>query len=208
MEKRIFEKLGVKSADELVAYTYNHGNNPQLGIYRKCDVYPTDCTEEEWHRLGGKHPWDILDSSPRIESSEDSANWDLAGIGSFGEVMRFALTLEDASEYVQGKPLMPQGFDYTGLIDVLTQLADTDCKIEIVKEIETNEECATLYHFTCNGAPSACIVIVDPILEDVVFTLRDWQGAYPQTAEEIDQYEWVSGNYPAFNVNGLPRLLV
>jgi len=97
--------LGVSSPSELVGYCYNHGNNSRFGIYRKSDIILLDCSMNEWQKWG-RHPWEILPYAKKIESTEESQAWDLAGIGiSFSEGIAFAAQLEDASDYAQTLPL-------------------------------------------------------------------------------------------------------
>lgn len=63
---------------------------------------------------------------------------------------------------------------------------------------------ATLYLFQFGDIKSSAIAYAD----GTAFVLDDWQGSRPESAEEIENYEWVSATdgRKAIVMNGLPRL--
>ncbi len=80
----------------------------------------------------------------------------------------------------------------------------------IDSELEV-EEGVSLITFTGNypdgcANTTACLLYED---EDEVFFLYDWQSGYPETRDEIGDYEWRTsdGHIPVM-MNGLPRRLL
>lgn len=102
--KNILEKMGVTSASELCAYTYNHGNLPSYGIYRKCDIVRIPCSQSEWKERGGRYKWNVTEGASFVEDTytlSETTSFD--GIH-FDEAMAFAEQLDNVIEFAQNAP--------------------------------------------------------------------------------------------------------
>lgn len=108
IEEKVLKKLGVNSKEELCAYVYNHGNNPEFGIYKKTDVVVLDCNYSTYIRLGG-NPWELKKNAIYIENSLERVLYghnrpaSEEEIKEFHQLMKIASTLEDAFTYANKK---------------------------------------------------------------------------------------------------------
>lgn len=80
---------------------------------------------------------------------------------------------------------------------------DAALQIEIIKKINLGEATMCIFNFDDNFT-SSCIIYEDGTL----FCLRDWQGAHPETAEEIEEFDWIrEDGATAYILQNLPRVL-
>ena len=89
----------------------------------------------------------------------------------------------------------------------LSALADGEkCNIQKVKILIDKEYNALAYlvFFNCADMPCSCVVYDDGSL----FHLRDWQASYPNTAREVEEFEYLTEDgLDTIMMNGLPRSL-
>lgn len=90
------------------------------------------------------------------------------------------------------------------VIDTLRSIAgDTDLQIEIIKKLNLGEATMWIFNYD-NNFTSSCIIYED----GTFFCLRDWQGAHPETAEEIEDFDWIrEDGKSAAVLHGLPRVI-
>ena len=65
---------------------------------------------------------------------------------------------------------------------------------DIMKDLEVldeNDEC-TLYHLENEIFDTAVLVYNDGMDDEQVLVLTDMQGAYPESIEEVPEYDWVN----------------
>lgn len=91
--------------------------------------------------------------------------------------------------------------------EIEKRISDIDAnhsEIKIIKEIELGE--ATLCVFECVGNDCTSSAIVYGDGKDL-FVQDDWQGDYPETFEEIENFGWMheSGKIGII-FNGLPKI--
>lgn len=105
INEKVLKKLGVNSEEELCAYVYNHGNNPEFGIYKKSDIVLLNCNYSTYIRLGG-NPWDLKKNAIYIENTWERVLYghytrpaSKEEINEFRQLMKFASTLDDAFTY-------------------------------------------------------------------------------------------------------------
>lgn len=90
-------------------------------------------------------------------------------------------------------------------------ICDADCgshneiRFEILKEIQLQEN-AVMYILSWNQTGRTAVIIYD---DGTLFHLNDWQGPCPETAEEIESFEWRSEyGKRAVVFNGLPKVFM
>ena len=87
--------------------------------------------------------------------------------------------------------------------EIIAALADEKCCVEIEKSIQDKDGALTLYH-TDTGIKSSAY----QYSTGEVFLLRDWQGARPESLEEIPDFDWVSESGKSTVIlDGRPRIL-
>ncbi len=65
---------------------------------------------------------------------------------------------------------------------------------DIMKDLEIldeNDEC-TLYHLENEIFDTAVLVYNEGMDDEQVLVLTDMQGAYPESIEEVPEYDWVN----------------
>lgn len=65
---------------------------------------------------------------------------------------------------------------------------------DIMKDLEIldeNDEC-TLYHLENEIFDTAVLVYNEDMDDEQVLVLTDMQGAYPESIEEVPEYDWVN----------------
>jgi hypothetical protein len=65
---------------------------------------------------------------------------------------------------------------------------------DIMKDLEVldeNDEC-TLYHLENEIFDTAVLVYNEGMDDEQVLVLTDMQGAYPESIEEVPEYDWVN----------------
>ena len=65
---------------------------------------------------------------------------------------------------------------------------------DIMKDLEIldeNDEC-TLYHLENEIFDTAVLVYNEGVDDEQVLVLTDMQGAYPESIEEVPEYDWVN----------------
>ena len=65
---------------------------------------------------------------------------------------------------------------------------------DIMKDLEVldeNDEC-TLYHLENEIFDTAVLVYNEGMNDEQVLVLTDMQGAYPESIEEVPEYDWVN----------------
>ncbi len=100
LKKKILSELNVRSLNSLVSYNYIHGNDPQIGIYRKKDVYVKPAKNiSEFKKYGNS--WEVK-GSMFIEVSQ---NGSVAGKGNnykYGSnLVSIAKSLENVRDYLK-----------------------------------------------------------------------------------------------------------
>ncbi len=87
-------------------------------------------------------------------------------------------------------------------------LSGEKVKYIIIGSTELSQDNAELIEFQSEDKSVKSSAVVYP--DGTTFVLFDWQGAYPHTEDEIEEYNhWVcaNNNHDAVVFNGLPRLL-
>lgn len=148
-----------------------------------------------------------------IFSAESSGHWEeYFNDGEF-EAPQCEPTEEQIKEL---KQYLQKNFDYLPDCDVkdMIQTAEYEQsrseyeKIEILKEFPLKED-ATLYIWRGTTEEGYEVVSSCIVNDGEFFCLTDWQGDYPKSEEEIEDYNWVNISWrPAIVMNGLPRMLV
>lgn len=80
-----------------------------------------------------------------------------------------------------------------------------NCRCTLVSKTEDKKNNGSLIIFAVNGEFETSAYIYD---DGTLFHLRDWQGAHPETIDEIKNYKWTSyDGRPAVILEDAPRLL-
>jgi hypothetical protein len=84
----------------------------------------------------------------------------------------------------------------------LSDLADGEkCEITKIVPLKGN---ANLVLFICNDELDCSCVVYNG---GELFHLSDWQGGYPENADEVEDYQWLTEDgRDAVVMNGLPRI--
>ena len=81
-------------------------------------------------------------------------------------------------------------------------------KYQITGVTKLSKDNAELIEFQSEDKSVTSSAVVYP--DVTTFVLSDWQGSYPRTEEEIEEYnDWIcaNNNHCAVVIDGLPRLL-
>lgn len=76
-------------------------------------------------------------------------------------------------------------------------------KCEVINAVELDG--AVMYAIKVDGCLTTCAIVYD---DGTLFCQWDWQGAHPETAEEIADYDWrTEDGRRAVMLDGMPRML-
>lgn len=79
------------------------------------------------------------------------------------------------------------------------------CNVDIIKSIGIKDATMYVFDFSRDVAGQSAAIMYD---DGTIFHLTDWQGFCPQTAEEIEDAQWISQDGKiAIMMDGQPRLL-
>lgn len=80
---------------------------------------------------------------------------------------------------------------------------DGEAKCEVIKAVDLEE--AVMYIVKADEYCTTCAIVYD---DGTLYHLLDWQGGYPETAEEIEDYDWrTEDGRRAVMLGGMPRTL-
>lgn len=92
------------------------------------------------------------------------------------------------------------------IIEILNTY-DSCAKYQVIGVKTLSKDKAKLVEFQSEDKSITSSAVVYP--DGTTFVLDDWQGSYPRTEEEIEEFNWIcaNNNHSAVAFNGLPRLL-
>lgn len=112
--------------------------------------------------------------------------------------------------------LLQQSFEVINAYDTMICEADTSYKTDheiVSNEIINAEEIESGYFMTFKNTYSDSMQITTVAIvafDGLVFVLSDWQGGYPESIDEIGDYDWICANtmQRAIMLNGMPSVLM
>ena len=85
----------------------------------------------------------------------------------------------------------------------ISSLSDDNCEVSVINEIKLDR--AKMYIYKFNDCLEASAIIYD---DGALFHLRGWQGGCPHSAEEIEDYDWITEDgQMAVILDGMPKIL-
>lgn len=117
---------------------------------------------------------------------------------------------------MEKEELLQQSFVVINAYDTMICEADTSCKTDheiVSNEIINAEEIESGYFMTFKNTYSDQMQITTVAIvafDGLVFVLSDWQGGYPESIDEIGDYDWICANtmQRAIMLNGMPSVLM
>lgn len=83
----------------------------------------------------------------------------------------------------------------------IAALADETVTISIINEVKLND--ATMYIASVDGVMRISVIVYN---DGTLFHQRDWQSGNPTTAEEVEDYDWLTEDgRDAIVLSGQPR---
>lgn len=159
----------------------------------------------------GSWSWEDDDSVKELERqlvSADGTKPDLSwykGPGIYDGQSHVPVLLEGATSFRDDT--MQYSVEETDAVSFALVLLgyQNNCRCTLVSKTEDKKNGGSLIIFNVNGEFETSAYMYD---DGTLFHLQDWQGAHPETLDEIKDYEWTSyEGRPAVIMEDAPRLL-
>lgn len=148
--------------------------------------------------------WDVLADDIDPITADDVKEWledediDALSISKFAEDI--ADSLNDRLRLHEDDDAEEQGVE---TVEARMSAIGGGCKCKVINAVELDD--AVMYTIKVDDCLTTCAIVYE---DGTLFHLWDWQGAHPETAEEIADYDWrTEDGRRAVMLDGMPRVL-